>query len=212
MVKAFLDCFLWCHSEEFGALWQKINHHIYTHACVHIMIILFQVIDLFPMDLGIIFKENKIYIVEKFRSEDCTFWRHSSPHIHPYSFIRNSENYKRTCFVPNPSVNVWELESWSDLSSGHRQVEIKVEIKHMASLVAELVKNLPAMQEAQVWSLGSEDALEKEMATHFSILAWRIPWIEEPGGLQSMESQRVGHDGATNFDFQTHDSLIRGFH
>ena len=52
-----------------------------------------------------------------------------------------------------------------------------------------LVKNLPAKQEMQVWSLGREDPLEKEMATHSSILAWRIPWIEEPGGLQSMGSQ-----------------------
>ena len=54
------------------------------------------------------------------------------------------------------------------------------------SLVAQLVKNLPVMQETQVWSLGWEDPLEKEMATHSSILVWRIPWTEEPGGLQSM--------------------------
>ena len=64
----------------------------------------------------------------------------------------------------------------------------------MASLVAQMVKNLPAMQETQVQSLGSEDPLEKGMATHFSILAWRIPWTEDPGGLHSMGSQRVGHD------------------
>ena len=61
-----------------------------------------------------------------------------------------------------------------------------------------VVKNLPAMQETQVWSLGWEDPLEKGMATHSSILAWRIPWIEEPGGLQSMGSQRVRHDWVTN--------------
>ena len=52
------------------------------------------------------------------------------------------------------------------------------------------------MQETWVWSLGQEDPLEKEMATHSSILTWKIPWTEEPGGLQSMESQRVGHDWA----------------
>ena len=52
-----------------------------------------------------------------------------------------------------------------------------------------MVKNLPAMQEAKVRSLGREDPLEKEMATHSSILAWRIPWTEEPAGLQSMESR-----------------------
>ena len=57
-----------------------------------------------------------------------------------------------------------------------------------------MVKNLPAMQETQVQSLGLEDPLEKEMATHCSILAWRITWTEEPGGLQSMASQRVGHN------------------
>ena len=63
-----------------------------------------------------------------------------------------------------------------------------------ASFVAQLVKNLPAVQETRVQSLGWEDLLEKEMATHSSVLAWRIPWMEEPGGVQSMGSQRVGHD------------------
>ena len=58
-----------------------------------------------------------------------------------------------------------------------------------AYLVAQMVKNLPAVQEAQVRSLGWEDPLEKEMASHSRILAWRIPWTEEPGGLQSMGSQ-----------------------
>ena len=63
-----------------------------------------------------------------------------------------------------------------------------------ASLVAQRLKCLPAMREIQLRSLGWEDPLGKEMATHSSILAWRIPWREEPGGLQSMGSQRVGHD------------------
>ena len=58
----------------------------------------------------------------------------------------------------------------------------------------QLVKSLPALWETQVRSLGGEDPLEKEMETHSSILAWRIPWTEEPGGLQSMGSQRIGHD------------------
>ena len=57
-----------------------------------------------------------------------------------------------------------------------------------------MVKNLPAMQETWVRSLGWEDSLKKGMATHFSILAWRIPWTEDPGRLQSMGLQRVGHD------------------
>ena len=60
--------------------------------------------------------------------------------------------------------------------------------------MAQMIKNLPAVQETCVQSLGQEDPLEKGMATHSSILAWRIPWTEESGGLQSMGSQRVGHD------------------
>ena len=61
-----------------------------------------------------------------------------------------------------------------------------------------MVKNLPAMQETQVLSLSQEDPLEKEMVTHSSSIAWRIPWTKEPGGLQSMGSQRVGRNWATN--------------
>ena len=60
--------------------------------------------------------------------------------------------------------------------------------------MAQMVKNLPAMWDAWVQSLGWEDPLEKGMATHSSVLAWRIPWTEEPGELQSMRSQRIGHD------------------
>ena len=64
-----------------------------------------------------------------------------------------------------------------------------------------MVKHLPAMWKTWVLSLGWEDPLEKEMATHSSILAWSIPWTEEPGGLQSMESQRVGHNRATSHTY-----------
>ena len=60
--------------------------------------------------------------------------------------------------------------------------------------MAQMVKNLPAMQETWIQCLIQEDPLEKGMATHSSILAWRIPWTEEPSGLQSIGSQRVGHD------------------
>ena len=63
-----------------------------------------------------------------------------------------------------------------------------------ASMVAQTVKNLPAMQETRIQSPGGEDPLEKGMATHSSILAWRISWTEEPGKLQSMGSPRVEHD------------------
>ena len=75
--------------------------------------------------------------------------------------------------------------TWSDLYSNN-------------SLVAQMVKNLPAVQETQVRSLGQEDHLEKGMATHSTVLAQRILWTEEPGWLQSLGSQRVGHDWATN--------------
>ena len=63
-----------------------------------------------------------------------------------------------------------------------------------ASLVAQMVKNLPAVWETWVRSLDWEDTLEKEMATQASVLAWRIPWTEEPGGLQSMRLQKVGYN------------------
>ena len=67
-------------------------------------------------------------------------------------------------------------------------------MNYEASLVAQTVKHLSAMLETWVQSLGQEDPLEKEMATHSSTLAWKIPWTEEPGRLQSMGLQRVGHD------------------
>ena len=71
---------------------------------------------------------------------------------------------------------------------------MEVELKDEASLISQLVKNLPAIQETPVRFLGWEDPLEKEMATHSSTLAWKIPWMEEPGRLQSMGSGGVGHN------------------
>ena len=81
---------------------------------------------------------------------------------------------------------------WYDLF-GYHFIYSEISVPR-ASLVAQIVKNLPAVQETQVQSLGQEDTLEKQIITHFSILAWRIPCTEEPGGLQSMGSQRVKHD------------------
>ena len=78
----------------------------------------------------------------------------------------------------------WEGGKWG----------VSVECYIEDSLVAQMVKNLPEMQETWVRSLGWEDLLEKEMATHSSKRAWEIPWTEEPSGLQSMGLQRVGHD------------------
>ena len=80
-------------------------------------------------------------------------------------------------------------------------------ILYLASLVAQTVKNLPAMQETHVWSLDQEDPLEKGMTTHFSILAWRIPWTEEPSGLQSLRPQRVPLTNTFTFHF-LHLSLL----
>ena len=77
------------------------------------------------------------------------------------------------------------------------------------SLVAQMVMNLPAMQETQARSLGQEDPLEKRKAIHSSILAWRISWREEPGGLQSMPLQRVGQDGSTNTYFLTQSNFSK---
>jgi len=86
---------------------------------------------------------------------------------------------------------------WSDLAAVAARLI-------WASLVAQTVKNLPAMWETRVQSLGQEDPLGKEMGTHSNILAWRIPWTEKPGRPQSMGSQKVKHDYATNTHIHTH--------
>ena len=85
---------------------------------------------------------------------------------------------------------------------------------YWASLVAQRLKRLPGMRETRVRSLGWEDPLKKEMATHSSTLAWRIPWREEPGGLQSMGSKRVGYDWATSLSLWDGLGIQRtkGFH
>ena len=71
---------------------------------------------------------------------------------------------------------------------------VRIQTSLSPSLVAHMVKNLPAMWETQVQSLDQEDPLENGMATHSRVLAWKIPWTEEPGRLQSMGLQRVGHN------------------
>ena len=85
-----------------------------------------------------------------------------------------------------------------NLACAHTHLDIWSSNTKSSSLVAQRLKHLPAMWEIWVRSLGQEDPLEKEMATHSSILAWRIPWTEEPGGLQSMGLQRVGHNWVTS--------------
>ena len=91
---------------------------------------------------------------------------------------------------PNPWVPLWFYQ-FLNLCSFWVPVTL--------SLVAQMVKHLPAMRETWVRSLDWEDLLEKKMATHSSILAWEIPWTEEPGGLQSMGLQRIRHDWARTY-------------
>ena len=86
------------------------------------------------------------------------------------------------------------MQTQRDGSSSTDLIQLKVLLRKKKTLVALMVKRLPITQEIRVQSLGREDPLEKEMATHSSTLAWKIPWAEEPGGLQSMGSQRVGRD------------------
>ena len=87
---------------------------------------------------------------------------------------------------------------WRYKVSCEYDADVKLILINWTSLIAQMVKHLPVMQETQVWSLDWEDPLEKEEATHSSILAWKIPWTEDPGRLQSMQLQRVGHDWVTH--------------
>ena len=102
---------------------------------------------------------------------------------------------------PQASSNLTLKPPWhftQEWKPRYRERNERLPKANEASVVAQTVKNLPAMQETCVGSLGQEDPLKKPMATHSSILAWRIPWTEEPDGLQPMGSQRAGHDLTTN--------------
>ena len=103
-------------------------------------------------------------------------------------FNKLKDSFKRVTGIELPSISS-QLNTWT-LSSSF--------LAPWAPLVAQRVTNLPAVQETGVWSLGWEDPLEEGMATYSSILVWRIPWAEEPGGLQSMGLQRVRHEWVTN--------------
>ena len=121
-------------------------------------------------------------------------------------------HFLETCFhfliADNALINtLWQWDYTCLLTYIYQACPFLILPNMMASLVAHMVKGLPGMQETWVWSLGQEDPLEKEMATHSSILAWRILWTDEPGRLQSMGSQRVRQDWATNtFTFITFQS------
>ena len=127
-----------------------------------------------------------------------------------YNYFKRKENYlvlSTTTFSPWFQIIDWFISPfnirWLDapfpllLCCSQRQLLITIQLCRTC-LVAQTVKRLPIMRETWVWSLGREDPLEKEMATHSSILAWKIPWMEKRGRLQSVGLQRVGHDGATS--------------
>ena len=101
-------------------------------------------------------------------------------------------------------LSLWCIQ-WLDIT--HWLCSMCCLLKESRALVAQRVKNLPAMQETQVWSLGSEDPLEKGMVTHSSILAWRIPWTEEPGGLHTVHGVTVRRDWATEHKHKVAQSI-----
>ena len=124
------------------------------------------------------------------------------------SYSRGSSQPKNRTHVSYIYLH-WQAGSLSRVPPGKPLISnICTCIDSCLSLVAQMVKHLPSMWETQVPSLGWEDPLEKETATPSSILAWRIPRTEEPGRLQSMESQRVGHDWATSLSFHSYPTEV----
>ena len=107
---------------------------------------------------------------------------------------RNQRGNFKKYLEMNENISTTIKNLWDATKAFHKREGRK---QNVASLVAQMVKRLPAMLETWVWSLGQEDPLEKEMATHSSIVAWKIPWTEEPVRLQSMWSQRGRHNWAT---------------
>ena len=107
---------------------------------------------------------------------------------HQTSYYINVSLFTDNRSIRNMFLKVWNINSfvfnWSIIDLGF--------------LVAQMVKNLPAMQETLIWSMGWEDPLEKGMASHSSTPAWTIPWTQEPGRLPSMRSQKIRHDWVTN--------------
>ena len=123
--------------------------------------------------------------------------------------LNNATIFIKICEGIPSLYGKWEEKKWKQWQIIFLGSKITVEgdcsheikryfIHRRTSLVAQRVKHLPAIRETWVRSLGWEDPLEKEMATHSSTLAWKIPWTEKPGRLQSMGSQRVRHDWATS--------------
>ena len=130
-----------------------------------------------------------------------------------FNLLGPCENWQRC--VQGTLCVVCSTEQWGSLTKMPLYTnsiwEVNLLWSSRASLVAQLVKNLYAVQETQVWSLGGEDPLEKGMATHSNILAWRTPWTEEPGGLRTTGSQRVGHDWLS-YTFTFHFAVVPSNH
>ena len=138
--------------------------------------------------------ENQILLAELTLTRTCISIQHFLSVvdlIKPWDFIRPVTMYKPSAFSLL-QVSSYPLHCFSPLSASKVE-NISLHVLYYLNIpcVVQLVKNLPAMQETLVWFLGWENPFEKEMATHSSILAWRIPWTEGPGGLQSMGSQEL---------------------
>ena len=122
-------------------------------------------------------------------------------HSFPYPQDENHHIPCRTAVRNERTCKNYLLRAWP---------RVKFMTNDFTSPVAHMVKNLPVMWETQFRSLGQEDPLEKEMATHSSTLAWNIPWTEEPGRLQSMGSQKVRHDWETSLSLYNHKGFALG--
>ena len=114
----------------------------------------------------------------------------AAPNPDGRQWMNGSTNAVYQCYSPEKGGALTQA-TWMGLNNImlKRRIQLQIPRRGGSSLVAQSVKNLPSMQKTQVRSLGREDALEKRMATHSSLLAWKIPWTEEPGGLRSMGSQ-----------------------
>ena len=142
--------------------------------------------------------------------KNTNIWRLNNTLLNNQQITEEIKKEIKICLEMNEKENTTTQNLWDSVKAVLRgrfiaiQAYLKKQEKNQinnrtlhptwASLVAQRLKRLPPMQETQVQSLGQEDPLEKEMVTHSSILAWRIPWMEKPGRLQSTGSQRVGHD------------------
>ena len=140
------------------------------------------------------------------RNYGASYWIHKFSNFRAQLRLLQSWTWPQPPCLGNRCECQWCLQHSAFIFSGHSEFSIEIRVcvcvcvceREMGFLVAQMVKNLPAMWETWVWSLGWENPLEKRMSIHSSILAWDIPWTEEPGGLQSMGLQRVGHNWVTN--------------